>query len=60
MLMAILDKIGPEKQRISERLMRVEQRRSRSDFLRPNLQRLKIRSDGPEIREMSVQLGDAI
>jgi hypothetical protein len=30
MLMAKLDKIGPEKQRISERLMRVEQRRSRS------------------------------
>jgi len=58
--MAMLDKIGQEKQRISERLMRVEQRRSRSDFVGPNLHGLKIRSDGPEIREMSVILGEAI
>jgi hypothetical protein len=35
--MTILDKIGPEKQRISERLMRVEQRRSRSDFVATKL-----------------------
>ena len=55
--MAVLEKIGQEKHGFLSGSCGSNRGGRDRISLRPNLQELKIRSDGPEIREMSVILG---
>jgi hypothetical protein len=58
--MAILDKIGRRSSGFPSGSCGSNRGGRDRISLRPNLQGLKIRSDGPEFREMSVKLGEAI